>query len=95
MKAERKQEPEKVQKITHGRGNPNPWTDAESKSLIEALREHGKAWKKVTEQVSTRDIGSVRSKAQQLVLMFEKNSDHPDAGILSILKGPIEKTAQV
>ena len=27
--------------------------------------------------------------------MFEKNSDHPDAGILSILKGPIEKTAQV
>ena len=29
-----------------------------------------------------------------MVIKFEKNPDHPDAGILSILKGPAEKVAQ-
>ena len=30
-----------------------------------------------------------------MVIKFEKNPDHPDAGILSILKGPAEKKIQV
>ena len=30
-----------------------------------------------------------------MVIKFEKNPDHPDAGILSILKGPAEKKTQV
>ncbi len=32
------------------------WSEEEKKSLIESIREHGKNWKKICEQVTTKNL---------------------------------------
>ena len=50
---------------------------------------HGKDWSKIFPLIPTRNPNMIRSMARCLEIKLEKEPDHPDADILSILK---EKT---
>jgi SHAQKYF class myb-like DNA-binding protein len=48
------------------------WTKEEHQSFVEAIKVHGKNWKKVEEYVGTRSGAQIRSHAQKFFLKLEK-----------------------
>jgi SHAQKYF class myb-like DNA-binding protein len=48
------------------------WTKEEHQSFVEAIKLHGKNWKKVEEYVGTRTGAQIRSHAQKFFLKLEK-----------------------
>ena len=67
------------------------WTKDEQEKFIDAVREHGRNWKKIADIVSTKDINSVRSHAIQMRIKFEKHPELEGADIVTILKSSGEK----
>lgn len=77
--------------ITNGR-----WTKEEHERFVEAIKSHGKNWKKVEEAVATRTGAQIRSHAQKFFLKIEKelktsqkakgNKDHGKTNKKQIVK---------
>ena len=66
------------------------WSETERKQLIQALRDHGKNWVKLTKAVPSRVKSQVEGYCRvNLMRNWTKNPTLPDADLLPILQGPL------
>ena len=63
----------------------NVWTLNEHKKFIEAVRKHGKDYKKIVKHIGTRQYNSVATHAFNFKKLIRADPKHPDADILKIL----------
>ena len=62
-----------TQALSNKMVNGGRWTDEEHKAFLEGMKEHGRAWKTVSEQyVKTRNPEQVRIHAQKHYARVEK-----------------------
>ena len=70
---------------THKYGSIS-WTQEETSTLIEAIREHGRNWSKILPSIKSKDYDQIVTHARQLMKKFQKQPELPDADILQILE---------
>lgn len=65
------------------------WRPDEHQRFMEAVRKHGKNWKKVEEHVATRDRRLCASHSQQFRAKCKADPKTEGADLLAILEGPV------
>ena len=85
---EKKREQKLESKTTtpEAKGTRNPWTTEEQEKFIEAIRAHGKDFKKIEEHIGTRDRRQIASYCQKWRL--RNKAIHPD--LVAIMEAPLK-----
>lgn len=68
------------------KGRKTIWSEEEHNQFIKAVRLHGKDWKKISEQFTTKDLTQIRSHAQHFRSIVKKNPNFKDNDVLAILE---------
>ena len=67
------------------------WTNEELEKFVDAIREHGKDFKKVSARIGTKDFKQTRVQVEIMKVKFETNPELPDADILPLLQAKTDR----
>ena len=66
------------------------WSTAEHELFVQAYKNHGKNWRKIAEEVGSRNVSQVRSHAQKYFMKLKRRSLREQAKLLGLKHIPRE-----